>query len=88
MEETGLNVIIQNPEHPFCVHSCPERDPRGHTISIAYIALGYGTIAAGDDAKTADFYNLEKVKELVQSNQFAFDHSRIVEKYLAYKGVL
>jgi ADP-ribose pyrophosphatase YjhB (NUDIX family) len=87
MEETGLYVTIQNPEHPFCVHSGPERDPRGHTISIAYIANGFGAIVAGDDAKTAGFYNIGEVKEMVQSNKFAFDHARIILKYLEYKGL-
>jgi len=88
MEETGLEVVIQNPEQPFCVHSDPERDPRGHMISITYIAQGSGTLRAGDDAKTATLYTIPEVLELLRSNRFAFDHAKIIEKYLTCKGYL
>ena len=39
-EETNLEVILENEEQPFCVHSDPQRDPRGHMISVTYIAKG------------------------------------------------
>jgi len=85
-EETGLDVVIENPEKPFCVHSNPDRDPRGHMISITYIAKGYGNLRAGDDAKTAGVYSLEQVVELVKQKSLVFDHSNILEKYLKHRG--
>lgn len=85
MEETGLEVIIEDPERPFCVHSDPKRDPRGHMISVVYVAKGYGDLKAGDDAKTASVCSIDEVRRLVREKGFAFDHGRILEKYLAWR---
>ncbi len=85
-EETGLDVVIENPEKPFCVHSNPDRDPRGHMISITYIAKGYGNLKAGDDAKTAKVYSLDEIVEFVKQKSLVFDHSSILEKYLKHRG--
>ncbi|HLC55218.1 MAG TPA: NUDIX hydrolase [Candidatus Nanoarchaeia archaeon] len=87
-EETGLHIKITSPEQPFCVHSSPSRDPRGHMISITYIAKGYGTICAGDDAKEARPYTLREVRQLIRENALAFDHGRILEKYLRHREEL
>jgi ADP-ribose pyrophosphatase YjhB (NUDIX family) len=87
-EETGLDVIIENPEKPFCVHSNPKRDPRGHVISVAYVAKGRGKLNAGDDAKTAGLYAIDEVIRLVKNDVLVFDHSRILTKYLAHRGYL
>src|SRR3989344_1857038 len=43
-EETSLDITIENPEHPLCVYSDPERDPRGHITSLTYIGKGHGII--------------------------------------------
>ncbi len=86
-EETGLEVILQNPEQPLCVHSNPDRDPRYHMISIAYVAKGIGILQAGDDAASAKLYSIPEVKNLVKENKLAFDHARIIGKYLAYRGL-
>lgn len=86
LEETGLEVKIKNPEHPLCVFSLSTRDPRGHIISVTYIATGKGILKAGDDAKEAKLYSLEEVKAL--KNSLVFDHSRIIDEYLRYKGAL
>jgi len=85
-EETGLDVILENPERPLCVHSDPDRDPRAHMISMTYIGRGRGVLQAGDDAKTATLYTIYEVKEFIQKDALAFDHSRILEKYLAHRG--
>ncbi len=82
-EETGLGVLIQYPENPFCVHSNPHRDPRAHVISVAYVAEGKGTLRAGDDAQAAVLYSLSEVVDLLGKDKFAFpDHERIIIKYL------
>lgn len=83
LEETGLEIKIRNPEHPLCVFSSPIRDPRCHMVSVTYIAIGYGILKAGDDAKEARLYSLDEVKSL--KNSLVFDHSRIIEEYLKSK---
>ena len=78
-EETGLNIEIVD---LVGVYSDPSRDPRGHVVTICYIALGYGELKAGSDAKDVELFELSKVPKL------AFDHSKIVEivklRYPAY----
>lgn len=88
MEETGLEVVIEDPERPFCVHSDPRRDPRGHMVSAVYIGKGSGVMRAGDDAKEAHLYSIEELKGLRGTGTLVFDHERIIEKYLRYKGLL
>lgn len=83
LEETGLEVIIQNPEHPLCVFSSPIRDPRYHIISATYIAKGRGILKAGDDAKEAKLYSIDEIKLLKKS--LVFDHNRIIDEYLRFK---
>jgi len=85
MEETGLEIIIENPGRPY-VYSDPNRDPRGHMVSNTFYANGYGTLRAGDDAKTAEVYTIQEVIELIRNNGLAFDHSKILEDYLLNKG--
>ena len=84
-EETGLEVILQDSEHPFCVHSDPKRDVRDHMISVTYIAIGFGVLKADDDAEDAKLFSFDDVYVMIQENAFAFDHGRILEKYLAHK---
>lgn len=85
-EETGLDILIEDEDAPFCVRSDPKRDPRGHMISVCYLAQGYGELKAGDDAKTADVYSLAEVYVLIGRGVFAFDHETIVGKYLQARG--
>lgn len=84
-EETGLDVMLENPEHPFCVRSAPNRDLRGHMISIAYIAKGYGELKGGDDAKNARIYSIDEILELANNNHLVFDHAEILREYLIHK---
>ncbi len=83
LEETGLEVKIQTPEHPLCVFSSPTRDPRYHMVSVTFIATGSGILKAGDDAKEAKLYSLDEVRAL--KNSLVFDHCRIIDEYLKYK---
>ncbi|WP_456472696.1 NUDIX domain-containing protein [Methanocaldococcus sp.] len=73
-EETNLDVEI---EKLLNVYSHPNRDPRGHTVSIVYIlkVVG-GSLKAGDDAKDAKFFNLDELPKL------AFDHKKIIEDFI------
>lgn len=70
-EETGLKIKI-------CallgVYSDPHRDPRGHTVTVAYLVDSVGgALNAGDDACSAKFFKANELPEL------AFDHAKIVK---------
>jgi 8-oxo-dGTP diphosphatase len=69
-EETGLNMRILD---LIGVYSDPGRDPRGHVVSIAYLAEGSGETASGSDAASAEVFPLDSLPPL------AFDHRKIIE---------
>jgi len=70
-EETGLKTEI---DKIFKIYSDPNRDPRGHTISIVYFLkiLG-GKLEGKDDASEARFFNVKNLPEL------SFDHNIIIK---------
>src|ERR687893_3047026 len=72
-EETGLAVEVSR---LVGVYSEPDRDPRGHNVSVAFLArvLG-GDLSAASDAAEVSVLDPESVK-------LAFDHRRIVEDAL------
>jgi 8-oxo-dGTP diphosphatase len=77
-EETGLQVKWMDQFYTF---GKPGRDPRGRTISVAYLAWigdeeqdGCEGIHGGDDAAEARWFQVEALPKL------AFDHDRIIEK--------
>jgi 8-oxo-dGTP diphosphatase len=70
-EETGLKISICS---LIGVYSDPYRDPRGHTVTVAYLVERVsGTLNAGDDAKSVKFFKRDKLPAL------AFDHASIVK---------
>ena len=73
-EETSLKTSINK---IFGVYSDPNRDPRGHTISIVYLLdiIG-GNLKGSDDASDAKFFKLEELPDL------SFDHDIIIKKLL------
>lgn len=77
-EETGLDIRLG----PLLgVYSDPGRDPRGHTVSIVYVATATGRPAAGDDARAILVTDPSAAPGLV------FDHDRILGDYLALRRV-
>ena len=72
-EETGLAVRL---DALLGVYSDPARDPRGHTVAIAYVATASGEPTAGDDAAGVLVTDPEAAPPLV------FDHDRILAEYL------
>ena len=74
LEETGLETKINQLAG---VYSDPDRDPRGHTITVAYILdiIG-GELVAGDDASDVKFFNVKELPDL------SFDHSKIINEVL------
>lgn len=69
-EETGLDTRVVR---LVGVYSDPERDPRGHVVSIVYEleAVG-GTLAAGSDAARTSLVDPDAPPAM------AFDHARIL----------
>jgi 8-oxo-dGTP diphosphatase len=69
-EETSLNTEIKE---LIGVYSDPNRDPRGHTITIVFLLkIVDGEIKCGDDACDVKFFNLDQLPEL------SFDHDKII----------
>jgi len=70
-EETGLKTKIN---HLIGVYSDPNRDPRGHTVSVVYLLDVYeGKLKGGDDALEAKFFDLNNLPDL------SFDHENIIK---------
>lgn len=68
-EETGLNTEIID---LVGVYSDPDRDPRGHVISICYLALGEGDLNADTDAESVNLFPVDNIPAL------AFDHNQMI----------
>ena len=73
-EETGLDVELIA---LLGVYSDPARDPRGHTVSVSYIARPTGgSLKGADDAADARLFSPDEQVDL------AFDHGTIVRDAL------
>lgn len=73
LEETGLQVRL---ETLLGVYSDPARDPRGHTISVVFIAAARGEPRAGDDAA-----EIRLVDPADPALELVFDHALILADY-------
>jgi len=70
-EETGLDVEIKK---IIGVYSDPNRDPRGHFVSICFLAIPTGgKLKAGSDAKDIKIFHLNSLPKL------AFDHEKMIK---------
>lgn len=75
-EETGIDVDIKN---LVGVYSHPDRDPRGHTVSICFLAKpAGGTVTPATDAVDAAYFTLNAINSL----ELAFDHKKILKDAL------
>lgn len=74
-EETGLSCTVND---LIYVASDPNRDPRGHTISIIYKLdmEDESTLKAGDDASETEWFQVSKLPSM------AFDHEKIISSTL------
>lgn len=70
-EETGLKV---NEVHQIGAYSKVDRDPRGRTITVAYLAIIDKPISVigQDDAAKAEWWPINSLPQL------AFDHDEII----------
>lgn len=73
-EETGLTIELLG---LVGIYSNPSRDPRGHVVSAAFLALGKGELMAGSDARSAQVFPLKGLPPL------AFDHDKIISDALS-----
>ncbi|MFX1391784.1 MAG: NUDIX domain-containing protein [Promethearchaeota archaeon] len=74
-EETNINIKIIR---LIGIFSDPKRDPRGHTVSIAYLCepkTEKEKPKAKDDAASLEIIPLSKISSL----KLAFDHMKIIE---------
>lgn len=76
-EETSLDVTDLRQMGSY---SSPDRDPRQHTISTAFIARAAGTPKAADDAARLGVFTAESLPE-----PLVFDHARILSDYFRIK---
>jgi 8-oxo-dGTP diphosphatase len=75
-EETGVEVEI---EILAAVYSRPDRDPRGHTVSVVYRCRAIaGDPRGADDAAEARWFSPDEIATL----SFAFDHAEIVSAHV------
>lgn len=75
-EETSIDIELIDLVN---VYSEPNRDPRGHTITVAYTAKGDLTTKKADsDAKDISIFNVDALEEI----ELAFDHRQIIKDCL------
>lgn len=80
LEETGLEVRVGE---LLGVYSAPDRDPRGHNVTVLYAATPVrGTAKGGDDAAEAKWFTPRELERL----EYAFDHAEIVREQLARRA--
>ena len=73
-EETGLAVEVAR---LIGVYSEPERDPRGHNVSVAFLVrVLSGELAAATDASDVSVLDPSSI-------ELAFDHRRIIDDALS-----
>lgn len=75
-EETSIDVELVDLVN---VYSAPDRDPRGHTVTVAYTAKGDLTTKKADsDAKEIAVFSYDEISEI----DIAFDHGQIIKDCL------
>ncbi|MBE6496862.1 MAG: NUDIX hydrolase [Methanobrevibacter sp.] len=75
-EETSIDVELMDLVN---VYSKPDRDPRGHTITVAYTAKGnFADKKADSDAIDISIFDEKKLDEI----DIAFDHKEIIKDCL------
>ncbi|MTK64450.1 MAG: NUDIX hydrolase [Methanobacterium sp.] len=75
-EETGIVVKLKE---LVGVYSDPDRDPRGHTVTVCFLGVKIGgMLESATDADDARYFDLNEIKTL----DLAFDHERIIQDSL------
>jgi 8-oxo-dGTP diphosphatase len=75
-EEISLEVEVRT---LLGIYSKPDRDPRGQTITVVYVAKANGTPVGADDAKSAALFDPR-----YPPSPLAFDHRAILKDYVRW----
>jgi len=83
LEETNLRVKVKD---LVGVYSKPDRDPRGHTVGIAFLCSVISKedkdkLKGGDDAESAEFFRIDEALEM----KLAFDHKKMIKDMINLK---
>ena len=77
-EETSIDIELIK---LFNVYSEPNRDPRGHTVTVVYLAKGdLSQMKADDDAKEIEIFSFKDLNSI----DLAFDHNDILNDIKNY----
>lgn len=74
-EETGMKIVVND---VLGIYSRPDRDPRGHVVSVCFTASARGEPEGGDDAREAGLFERGRLAGM----KLAFDHNQIIKNYL------
>jgi len=78
-EETSVDIILID---ILGVYSKPNRDPRGHVISVVFVGkITGGVPKAGDDAGSYEWLRMDDLTDI----KVAFDHINILDDYSRWK---
>ena len=78
-EETSLTI---EPIEILGVYSDPNRDPRGHVLTVVWIAIVVNGVArANDDSIEVQWVSLNDI----DSTRLAFDHKQILLDYIQWR---
>ncbi len=75
-EEISLDVELRA---LLGIYSRPDRDPRGQTITVVYVARADGAPRAADDAKNAALFDPRNPPA-----PLAFDHAEVLADYVRF----
>jgi 8-oxo-dGTP diphosphatase len=73
LEETSTRVTLTA---LLGCYSNPQRDRRGHTVTLVYIGTTHDTPVAADDAAELALFSVDELPE-----RLCFDHAVILEDY-------
>jgi len=78
-EETSLTI---EPIEILGVYSDPNRDPRGHVLTVVWVAVVVNGVArANDDSIEVQWVSLNDI----DSTRLAFDHKQILLDYIQWR---
>ncbi|MFX0091171.1 MAG: NUDIX domain-containing protein [Candidatus Hodarchaeota archaeon] len=85
-EEIGIK-ILETDLTLLGVYSKPERDPRGHNVTVAYFYRTSQTLSPkkGDEATAIEF--IPFIEDVIQQEKLAFDHKEILLDAIMRFGV-